>query len=89
MSSSEEIPLCITETNAYLDHLNSFDYSLQDVKVQNIYATNPNLFKFPISRRFTIRPMTPDDIPACAHLLMHSFSAKGTTNIYFFKIDWI
>lgn len=75
--SPQPIPACIEETQSYLPYLCSYDYSLQDAKIQSLISSSSSLSSFPLSSRFSIRAMTPEDIPACAHLVTHSFGDRG------------
>jgi hypothetical protein len=69
----------LADTAFYLDLLSPFDYSNQLSLITSLLPSLP--LSHPLPPRFTIRPMTPRDIPGCAHLLAHAFGEHGVLNL--------
>lgn len=75
--ATTEIPPVLVESEPYLSILSSFNYEQQNTAVSSVFSS---LSPFPsplFSSRFTLRAMTPEDIPTCAHLIGHSFGSQG------------
>jgi hypothetical protein len=74
MAWAKRIEELFRETQPYLDYLASYDYDAQRAVTQKMVKS----LQLPLdASRFTLRPMTPADLPAAAHLLAHTFSEDG------------